>query len=134
MNSSNNVNWNKLFEFENEEEKLEHEADMLSLKTAIAIKELIDERGITKKELANLMGTSPAYVTQVLRGDKRINLLFLVKVNKALNTNIEVCFDRGIESDKEQFDSALNIAKPQKAIHFHQIKQGYEKCIAGARN
>ncbi len=110
MRTRNNQDWEKLFAFENEADKAEHEADMLSLKIALEITKLLEEKGISKKEFAKLMGTSSAYITQVLRGDKRINMLFLAKVIKAMNVKLDIGFDRGVKSDRELLDEVLNSA------------------------
>lgn len=110
MNSRIKPDWNKLFAFESENEKAEHEADMLSLKIALVIKDLLEEKGISKKELAQLMNTSAAYITQVLRGDKRINMLFLSKLNRVLNVKLEINFNNGMQSDRELLDEAFNMA------------------------
>lgn len=110
MRTRNNQDWEKLFAFENEADKAEHEADMLSLKIALEITKLLEEKGISKKEFAKLMGASSAYITQVLRGDKRINMLFLAKVIKAMNVKLDIGFARGVESDRELLDEVLNSA------------------------
>lgn len=110
MRTRNNQDWEKLFAFEKEADKAEHEADMLSLKIALEITKLLEEKGISKKEFAKLMGTSSAYITQVLRGDKRINMLFLAKVIKAMNVKLDIGFDRGVKSDRELLDEVLNSA------------------------
>lgn len=110
MRTRNNQDWEKLFAFENEADKAEHEADMLSLKIALEITKLLEEKGISKKEFAKLMGTSSAYITQVLRGDKRINMLFLAKVIKAMNVKLDIGFDRGVKSDRELLDEVLDSA------------------------
>lgn len=110
MHTRSKQDWEKLFAFENEADKAEHEADMLSLKIALEITKLLEENGISKKEFAKLMGTSSAYITQVLRGDKRINMLFLAKVIKAMNVKLDIGFPRGVESDRELLDEVLNSA------------------------
>jgi ribosome-binding protein aMBF1 (putative translation factor) len=43
------------------------------------IEQEMDKSGMSKKELAELLNTSPSYVTQLFRGQKTINLLTLAK-------------------------------------------------------
>ena len=109
MNSKVNKNWEELFAFSDDNERTEHEADMLSLKIALEVTKLLDDKGITKKELAELTGTSAAYITQVLRGDKRINMLFLAKTMKALGISIEISFNNAVESDRELLDEVFSL-------------------------
>jgi transcriptional regulator with XRE-family HTH domain len=87
MNYKDNKNWEGLFAFSDDNERIEHEADMLSLKIALEVTNYLEEKGFTNKELASMVGTSPAYITQILRGDKRINMVFLAKLVQKLNVN-----------------------------------------------
>jgi len=109
MTSKNEPEWSKLFAFDSEKERAEHEADMLSLKIALEIKNHLDEKGLSKKDLAKLMETSPAYITQVLRGDKRINMLFLAKLQKVLDVKLDICLHDKLVNDRELWDDALDL-------------------------
>lgn len=101
MNSKNKIKWENLLRFKNDAERIEHEADMISLRIATELEMLLEEREMSKKEFAKSIGTSASYVTQILRGDKRINMVFLAKVLQKLN----VTFDFGFKpiSDVEYF-------------------------------
>ena len=46
----------------------------------------MDELGITRKELAERMGSSQAYVTKVLRGNANFTIESMVKIAKALDS------------------------------------------------
>ena len=109
MSSKDKLNWEKLFAFSDDNDRMEHEADMLSLNIALKVNKLLEDKDISKKELAKLTGTSAAYITQVLRGDKRVNMLFLAKVMNALDVKIDICFNNRIESDRELLNEALDI-------------------------
>ena len=108
MNSKNSQSWEEILSFKDSNERIEHEADMISLKIAIRISEYLVERGISKKDLARLMGKSPAYITQILRGDKRINMIFLARLMDALDL---------------RFDFFLCANKQSKSVA-HAEKQG----------
>lgn len=108
MNSKNSPAWEEILSFKDSNERIEHEADMISLKIAIRISEYLEERAISKKDLAKLMGTSPAYITQILRGDKRINMIFLARLMDSLDL---------------RFDFLLCANKQSKSVA-HAEKQG----------
>jgi len=54
------------------------------------IDRITSERGINRKELAALAGTSPSYMTQLFQGKKIINLQMLTRIKKALNIDFKV--------------------------------------------
>lgn len=83
-----------LLSFENENEKLELEAELLHLKFVGVIEELMEQEGITKAELAERLSTSKSYITQLFTGDKLFNIKTLVKLQRALNFNFKVDTDR----------------------------------------
>jgi len=56
----------------------------LKLQFSIQLKEEIDRLGISKKELANLMGVKPSYVSKIF-GAENISLKIIAKVYSALN-------------------------------------------------
>ena len=47
-------------------------------------------KDIDRKTLAKLIGTSPSYLTQVLRGDKPLNFKTLTKIQTVLNIRFEL--------------------------------------------
>lgn len=54
------------------------------------IERLMDQQGITKTELANRLGTSPAYVTKVLRGTANFTMETMVKLSRATGGTLHV--------------------------------------------
>jgi transcriptional regulator with XRE-family HTH domain len=135
MSSRIKPDWDKLFAFTDEGERTKHEADMLSLKIALQITNYMEERGLSKKELASIIGTSPAYITQILRGDKRINMVFLAKLVKKLNVNCNFKFEAIQESDADMLTDVFKLAKElhkpsEKVI---DIRENYIKFAVGSR-
>ena len=62
-------------------------------------KEIVqEEKGITRKELASLIKTSPSYLTQVFRGDKPLNFITLAKIQRALGIRFTV----GVKQPKKE--------------------------------
>jgi ribosome-binding protein aMBF1 (putative translation factor) len=74
----------------NFDEKIEHDASVLAFRFLSEIEIQMDKLGISKKDLAAKIGTSPSYITQIFRGDKLTNFVFLAKVQDALNIQFEI--------------------------------------------
>ncbi|HNX37691.1 MAG TPA: helix-turn-helix transcriptional regulator [Candidatus Cloacimonadota bacterium] len=122
MSSKVETSLEDLLTYKDEQEKCEHIADMISLKIALQLSEYIEEKGISKKEVAKLIGTSPAYITQIMRGDKRINMAFLAKITDALNLRIDFLFREENQTDKRLFDRVMQIsAKNREASHVSNV-------------
>ena len=51
---------------------------------------LMKLRGINRVELARRLGTSPAYVTKLLRGDNNFTLETMIKVSRALDSELQI--------------------------------------------
>lgn len=78
-NKSKDTNYQRLVE----EETLIFEATEV-------IAELLDAQRVTKKQLADRLGRSKGYVTQVLAGDRNMTLKTLADLAFALNHRIEL--------------------------------------------
>ncbi len=89
-----------------DDEKLEIEGQLLNDRIIQVIKALMVQKGIkTRKELAHLTGTSPAYISKVFRSEKNINIAFLVKIQRVFATTFTFNA-RSLEADKS--DLALS--------------------------
>ena len=75
------------------EEKLELETLMLMAGFLSEIEKVCEERGLLKKDLARMIGTSPSYITQLFRGHKIINLETIAKIILVLDTRFEVSLE-----------------------------------------
>ena len=109
MTSKVKTSWDDILKFKDRKEQMEHHADMLSLKIALDIKRYLEDNEISYKDLAAQMGTSAAYITQVLRGDKRINMLFLARLMSALGIEISLNITADKKSARTELDKALNV-------------------------
>lgn len=76
----------QLQDSKSEEELIQEEADILMANYLSEIEKL----GITKKEIAEKIKTSPSYLTQVFRGDKPLNFITLAKIQRALKVRFTV--------------------------------------------
>ena len=79
----------KMFEFESPKEELLHDAKIIQMKILHALTEYLTEP-ITKKELAQLLETSPSYITQLYNGDKLMNLEMISRIQAAFNLEFEI--------------------------------------------
>jgi transcriptional regulator with XRE-family HTH domain len=126
-----------LFSFKNEEEKLEHDAQMISYKILSEIEKLCDERKIKKKDLAELVGTSKSYITQLFSGVKSINTNIMAKFENALNVKFEIRLKQNSESYEEFLGKQLNtdiftnkrLPTPHGAWYYYQYNKETEEII-----
>lgn len=51
---------------------------------------LMQENGITKKEMARVIGTSPAYITKIFSGNANFTIESMVKLTRALDGRLSI--------------------------------------------
>jgi hypothetical protein len=95
MNSKNNREeilrrFEKLLAFENDKEKLEFEASKIHLDFIVDLSGIMEEKGISKSMLAEQLGTSKSYISQLFSGDKLINLILLARIQRIFQINFNV--------------------------------------------
>ncbi len=90
MSSKNKKDWDSLFAFENEEEKIEFISETFSGIIAYKIEQLLEDRKMSKKDLAHKIGTSPSYITQIMTGDKLVNMKLLAKIMYYLGVSFDL--------------------------------------------
>jgi transcriptional regulator with XRE-family HTH domain len=88
-----------IFEDINEEDR--HNAAMIMFKFLSGIEDVTKDK-LSRKKLAELIGTSPSYITQLFRGDKLINLLTIAKLERVLNIEFDIT-PRFISDKKTSF-------------------------------
>ena len=79
-----------LFSFQSKEEKIEHDAQMISYRFLSQVEKICEEKNIKKKDLADILGTSRSYITQLFRGNKQVNTYILAKLEDALGISFEI--------------------------------------------
>jgi ribosome-binding protein aMBF1 (putative translation factor) len=89
----------KLFE-KSPEEQVEHRAQLLSYIFLSEAQKAMDRKGWTRKQLADEIGTSASYLTQLFRGDRLLNFKTVAKIEGALNIRFEVNVSEPAESSK----------------------------------
>ena len=90
--------YKKMMDSRPELEKLESDSYALMASFLSVIEMIQEEKGITRKELASLIKTSPSYLTQVFRGDKPLNFITLAKIQQALGIRFTV----GVKQPKKE--------------------------------
>ncbi len=73
-----------------DKERLELETLMLMTGFLSGVEKVCEERGLLKKDLASMIGTSASYVTQLFRGHKIINLETIAKIMLALDIRFDI--------------------------------------------
>jgi ribosome-binding protein aMBF1 (putative translation factor) len=91
---SNNIDearneFQKLFE-KSPEEQVEHQAQMLSYIFLSEAQKAIDRKGWTRKRLADEIGTTASYLTQLFRGDRLLNFKTVAKIETALGIEYKI--------------------------------------------
>ncbi len=79
----------KLFK-KSPEEQVEHRAQMLSYIFLSEAQKAMDRKGWTRKRLADEIGTSASYLTQLFRGDRLLNFKTVAKIEAALGIEFDI--------------------------------------------
>ena len=79
-----------LFAFKSKQDELEHEAKMIMFRFLSEVEKLHEENPFLKKDLAQAIGTSASYITQLYNGNKLINLITLAKLQDAYDFVFEI--------------------------------------------
>lgn len=94
-----------------DKERIELETLMLMARFLSEIEKVCEERGLLKKDLAKMIGTSASYITQLFRGHKIINLETIAKIMLALDIQFDVKIkkksDSTLHNDQACKDSNL---------------------------
>ncbi|MEO8724495.1 MAG: helix-turn-helix transcriptional regulator [Acidobacteriaceae bacterium] len=75
---------------QSEENRLAFEQEKVIVGVTELLSELMEQKHMTKSALAKRLGTSKAYVTQALRGDKNLSLRTVASFFYALEQRVEL--------------------------------------------
>ena len=107
-----------------EEERLNNDASLLMFWFLSIVEERCKSLGWTRAKLAQEIGTSPSYITQLFRGDKLVNMLTLAKMQRALGIGFEISATMAGDARSKEFslkhrenstDNHNNPGKPSRA-------------------
>lgn len=118
-----NPEFEDLFSFQSKEEKIEHDAQMISYRFLSEVEKVCEEKKIKKKDLAETLGTSRSYITQLFRGNKQVNTYILAKLEDALDISFEINAKLN-EDTKEDF-----LAKQLPVSFFNNKRHTANGCI-----
>jgi len=104
----NNDIMKDIFTFENDDEKLQFEAEIIHLDIMNEIKILMDAKNIKKADLAKKLKTSKGYITQLFSGDKLINLKTIAKIQQIFDVKLT---NRFIEKSNFIFPKSIEFSK-----------------------
>lgn len=90
MTDSIKKEWDNLFNENSYEERVASLADVLALQFLGLIDRKMELENISKKELAEKIGTSASFVTQLFRGDKKPSWNILAKMSIVLGLDFKV--------------------------------------------
>jgi ribosome-binding protein aMBF1 (putative translation factor) len=82
--------FDSLFGSINEKEKLQVETRIIMYRFLSEVERITVNKGISRKTLASMVGTSPSFITQLYKGTKIVNLNTLAKFEKALNIKFRI--------------------------------------------
>lgn len=80
----------QLTSFRSDDERIEYDAQELAFSFLSAIDKEMAAKKISKKNLADSIGTSASYITQLFRGDRMPNFTNLAKMKNALELEFEI--------------------------------------------
>lgn len=103
--------FNSLFADLTEEDILDNESKLIMFRFLDVIERKREQLGWTRKELAQKIGTSASYITQLMRGDKLINMNMLAKMQRALNINFEISEKSSYEEKTKEIVSPYSDGK-----------------------
>lgn len=116
--------FDSIFNFENKEDKWEVEAKILVSKFLSIVQKELDKNNGNRKELAEAIGTSASYISQLFRGNKMPNFLTLAKMKDVLNIEFSISLEGEINSQISEDDISQYLNK------FYQSNNGdYIKII-----
>jgi len=75
---------------ERRESTTSYKIEKLKLSVALSINRLIRSSDLNKKELAEKIGVSPAYISKALKGDVNFTIESMVKIADALDCNVHI--------------------------------------------
>ncbi len=80
------------------EDKIQFEAEKIHLDLVFLVKEMMEQQGINRKQLAEKLGISPSYLTQLFTGDKLFNLKTIAKLQEVFDVKFKIVPAREVKS------------------------------------
>ena len=90
MNTILNTKEQIIESIKNQKGDINHETRMIMYRFLSEIEYVIEEKGLKRKDIAKMIGTSPSYITQLYRGTKILNLETIAKFQQALDAKFKI--------------------------------------------
>src|SRR5690554_6362228 len=100
--------FNSLFSSISEKDRSDIDAKVLMFRFLEIVEEERKQKNFSRKDLAESMGVSPAFVSQLFNGDKLLNLVHLAKLQKALGIEFEIKNEAIREENLDRKSTRLN--------------------------
>jgi ribosome-binding protein aMBF1 (putative translation factor) len=96
-------------------EKIEFDAMKIQMEFLFKIQDIMDKRGMSRKDLSEKMETSKAFVTQLFGSDKFLNMKTIAKLQNIFDIKIEIIpIDKNTEKFKHKEKSWIVAEKKAK--------------------
>jgi transcriptional regulator with XRE-family HTH domain len=102
MTESIKNEWDNLFNEISYEDRVSSLADVLALQFLGLVDRKMELENISKKELAEKVGTSASFITQLFRGDKKPNWNILAKMSVELGLEFKVMTEELLEEKVQE--------------------------------
>jgi transcriptional regulator with XRE-family HTH domain len=97
MTNSIKKEWDALFNTMSQEDLVSSKADVLAMQFLGLVDLKMEQDNISKKELAQKVGTSASFITQLFRGDRKPNWNILAKMSIELGIEFKVMTEEMIQ-------------------------------------
>lgn len=97
MTNSIKKEWDALFNTMSQEDLVSSKADVLAMQFLGLVDLKMEQDNISKKELAQKVGTSASFITQLFRGDRKPNWNILAKMSLELGIEFKVMTEEMIQ-------------------------------------
>lgn len=93
--------------FEDARSRDTYHVEQVILQFTSDLHRLMKAQGLSKADLARVLGTSPAYITKVFRGDANFTIESMIRLSKAVggHLHIDLKSDPEIASDLDSITS-----------------------------
>jgi ribosome-binding protein aMBF1 (putative translation factor) len=119
------------------DEQIENEAMMLHFRIMQLVEKAMDKKGWNKKKLAEKLGKSQSYLTQLFLGHKMMNLTMMAAFQKTLALNFKLEIEHADETIffwklKKTLPSLNDDVKQEKVTKVRLNDKQIEKAIEAA--
>lgn len=96
-------------------------AGIAKLEFSMSLNTIMVEKGISKSELARLIGKSPAYITKVLSGDANLTIETMVMLSRALGMKFSPTIADDILVNNSKSNVVSIAYQPKVKSNFSQV-------------